>query len=255
MTKYIKGKDGKFKGSIGDGKSNVPTTTPNISSYASGNSLAASSAPVDAAYAAFLKKKEQSAPPAEPVKLTPLNVEIFKDDDQYVISAGTSEVLGFTSYNDGKWQATVHSQWDDGMDGDNIADEEFDTLEAANAWVSNEVGMRAAEMLYFDQRYAQDPIALNIQQQPKIARHDELWESHIGTTDYGALYGSIAGVTREADIYPYESGYMAEVKKSNYDASTGDTQHMRTFPNFETAFAFATEMTLIMDDYEEDAQK
>lgn len=31
MTKYIKGKDGKFAGSIGDGKTNVPTPAPKIS--------------------------------------------------------------------------------------------------------------------------------------------------------------------------------------------------------------------------------
>lgn len=31
MTKYIKGKDGKFAGSIGDGKTNVPTAAPKIS--------------------------------------------------------------------------------------------------------------------------------------------------------------------------------------------------------------------------------
>lgn len=30
MTKYIKGKDGKFAGSIGDGKDNVPTPAPKI---------------------------------------------------------------------------------------------------------------------------------------------------------------------------------------------------------------------------------
>lgn len=31
MTKYVKGKDGKFAGSIGDGKDNVPTAAPKVS--------------------------------------------------------------------------------------------------------------------------------------------------------------------------------------------------------------------------------
>lgn len=31
MTKYIKGKDGKFAGSIGDGKTNIPTAAPKVS--------------------------------------------------------------------------------------------------------------------------------------------------------------------------------------------------------------------------------
>jgi len=33
MTKYIKGKDGKFKGSIGSGKTTVPTATPQAPTY------------------------------------------------------------------------------------------------------------------------------------------------------------------------------------------------------------------------------
>lgn len=35
MTKYIKGKDGKFKGSIGDGKTNVPTSAPRMPPFGS----------------------------------------------------------------------------------------------------------------------------------------------------------------------------------------------------------------------------
>jgi hypothetical protein len=31
MTKYLKGKDGRFSGSIGDGKTHIPTTAPVVS--------------------------------------------------------------------------------------------------------------------------------------------------------------------------------------------------------------------------------
>lgn len=58
MTKYIKGKDGKFVGSIGDGKTNVPTAAPNISSH---NSSDDSSTLADSTSVAWSKYQEQTS--------------------------------------------------------------------------------------------------------------------------------------------------------------------------------------------------
>lgn len=56
MTKYIKGKDGKFAGSIGDGKTNVPTPS-NLPTVAAPAQQPASAASVTEAYAKFTAKK------------------------------------------------------------------------------------------------------------------------------------------------------------------------------------------------------
>jgi hypothetical protein len=57
MTKYIKGKDGKFVGSIGDGKTKVPTAAPTISSQGSPED---SSSQIDSTSAAWSKYQEQT---------------------------------------------------------------------------------------------------------------------------------------------------------------------------------------------------
>lgn len=66
MTKYIKSKDGKFAGSIGDGKTNVPSAAP-TSLPPVENSVAHDSS-VDAAYKKFTEK-------ANPYKLAAWAVE------------------------------------------------------------------------------------------------------------------------------------------------------------------------------------
>lgn len=56
MTKYIKGRDGKFAGSIGDGKNNVPTAS-NMPTAAQSTVNDASESRVAEAYAKFAAKK------------------------------------------------------------------------------------------------------------------------------------------------------------------------------------------------------
>jgi hypothetical protein len=57
MTKYIKGKDGKFVGSIGDGKTKVPTPAQPISSK---DSLSNETSTSDSTSAAWSKYQEQT---------------------------------------------------------------------------------------------------------------------------------------------------------------------------------------------------
>jgi hypothetical protein len=53
MTEYIKGKDGKFAGSIGDGKTHVPTAAPVIASAPAAEIVDPTPSPVEAMFAKY----------------------------------------------------------------------------------------------------------------------------------------------------------------------------------------------------------
>lgn len=173
-----------------------------------------------------------------------------EDDEYYVRNEQVQDLFGVIhSTGDGSWRAHTEVEFDDGLQSDILEIGEFETFDEAKAWMDAILAPRMEEIVSFDSRWKSE--GLSGMQKSWVARkqeHDIFWDEGTDIDRFGYRGGSMCGATRETTILADGSDcFIVEVKSLEADKNPF---HLRSFNTFDKAYAFATEMTLVIDDVE-----
>jgi hypothetical protein len=285
MTKYIKGKDGKFSGSIGDGKGKVPTSTlqqsprhcTNCGKY--GNSYIARR--LDAGSIEFycddcqqdearlgqgedlgnLYERFRSARAEETPEAPEFTVDIVESsDDNFVMyPSEDSRLHAYASLQeDGSWDAKIAADYEiymgaevDDEDVQYVSTRNFATRAEAEAWAEKALRGRTAEAVDIDARIKADPRAIRASWAEKVARYgdDGAFEEEIIMDNEGHPRAWVSGYGRSGSIHSmYGGGFVVDVQAMTLnDGESGI--HFRTYPTFEEAFLFGKTAVLDYDEH------
>jgi hypothetical protein len=261
MVKYIKGKDGKMAGSIGDGKDKVPTSgTPTVVGNPPYQGTSVGNPPyqttsggptLDDLYSNFAAKNaEVAAESAASVEASDIRLdweEVDEDGGGSLYSDVTSEMYGYLTKVDydaiDPWHASVGVTIEDGADSDELRYVEFSDRDSAEAWLRAELAPRLAEISNFDKAWSADPEGMRASWESRLDR--SAMEREYTKTRGGERSLVVYGGTREGRAEPFFDHYKATVREA-----FGDEReiHIRTFDTFEQAEAFAIETSLVADD-------
>lgn len=241
MAKYVKGKDGKFAGSIGDGKTKVPTAAPKPAPLVGVPSNVKTPQDVDKLVAKMRKSLSEEFVPHDDIIVTD-----WRDANgtfvSYDLDGSPYHASAFADTHDPDlWVASICAD----VPGNTreISSEEFDTKNEALAWMQDNLMARQEELDLFEAKLDENPEAL----------HRAL-ERHVRAL--GTQFITETGVYKDRTLYAYEDreaevrGYGPneyEVTVERYDLQADGTLHLRTFGDQETAHDFARAMVLLVD--------
>lgn len=240
MKKYIKGKDGKFRGSLPD-----PSTVPSISAPLSRlPEVSDTSNSVDNNYdvennvAEIYNKIAAARKTSDTVSLDEWIAEtggsvLFQRPEESKDLAATVQIL-----DPNKVEASITVK--DVRGGENVlAYKTFNSPRDAESWATQELEKRTAVVSEFDWHYAVDDeeFAYNIDRQVALIPE---WQEQIDTT-FGPPTGWMRCNSRGATVQRLGlTGYLVMVHnyRSAFD-NDGEIFLERHVPTFEKAWAFA----------------
>jgi hypothetical protein len=235
--KYIKSKDGKFQGSVSDGKSIPsagPTKLPSMPSTAK-ESPEREYQRVSQLYAAKMSETSgESAGNAirsDAWRAETAGNSLFVNDKVHTITGTVSETP------QGRFLGSVDVSYVDREES--VDSRVFDDPYEAENWVSGEVNSRADEMYDFQQAYSYDPAGVE-SMADKVLNSNPQWHEEKHEV-FGNHIGFMRAPQRGATVQRLgESGHLVMVHdyKSANDED-GQLYIQQHFPNFETAWAYA----------------
>ena len=237
-------KTGKLAGAVSTKGKSAPTSL-DVRNFAGAASVAdKTSSDIEAMYAQYAAASVESVP-----RMNSSILSLEKEDDEYYVRNGrVQDLFGIIqSTGDGTWRAHTEVEFADGMQSDILELGEFETFEEAKSWMDATLAPRMEEALDFDSKWSSE--GFSEMQKTWTARkkeHDIFWDENVETDAFGYQTGSMCGASRESTILADGPDcFIVEVKSSEVDRNPF---HLRSFNTFNKAYAFATEMTLIIDD-------
>lgn len=239
-------KTGKLAGAVSTKGKAAPKTLDSKNLPGTATTAVKTSSDIEAMYAQYA-----AAESALPKMESPL-LELYRENEgeYYVHHKEFSELFASIDSGDGgdSWNAVLLTRCMD----DEIEDldrETFTTFEEAQKWVDTNLSSRVEEEASFESKWAtNNPLQNKKDWDERKKEHDFFWEEEISVGQWGTPVGYMNGASRGATInsFPYdENEFTVEVKDID-----DKTLHLRSFETFDKAYAFATEMTLIIDDVE-----
>lgn len=234
--KYIKSKDGKFQGSVSDGKS-VPTSVPGKlpSKPSITDSPQGDYKRISDLYASKVRNSggEQAANDlsAEAWRGETGGASLFVNERIDTISGTVSETPG------GRFLGSVDVTYVDRES--TIATEVFDNPYDAESWVAGEVNTRAEELYEFQQAYAYDPVGMD-SMADKVLLENPSWHEEKHEV-FGVPIGSMRSPKRGATVQRLgDSGYLVMVHDyANASDQEGEMYIQQHLPDFNTAWAYS----------------
>lgn len=235
--KYIKGRDGKFRGSVPDGLS-VPQAVKEPPARPQGVGLANSHGEgpnggiaIAAAYENFKTATEARD----------FEIAQWRDDTggaALFINNRVDDISGTVMESDaGDFTATVDMQYLDRSS--TVAAKTFSRPTEAEDWVKERLASYANEISEFDSAYEEDAISLN-DSVSRTLKASHSWVEQSDST-FGPPTGWMRGAVRGATVQRLgASGYLVSVHDYKNDADTeGSLYSSRHLPDFDSAWSFA----------------
>lgn len=150
MVKYIKGKDGKFAGSIGEGKNNIPTASP--INLAPNTPDSHDTEDMEAIYEKFMKSKDAN-----------MIISTWDTVDSFGVPRAGIDTKNFSGeaeqLEDDSWEGYIYSfgadyEHDEGGTKNGFQGEIFNTKEEAIDWSSKQAIMKQKLLDNFEKEYS-----------------------------------------------------------------------------------------------------
>jgi len=233
--KYVKGRDGKFRGSVSDGK-DIPRSLQTTPTLAKGLANSDGEGPnggiaIAAAYQNFKTATEARD----------FEVSQWRDDTggaALFMNNHVDEVSGTVFETDaGSFRATVDMQYLDRSS--TVASKDFSRPTEAEDWVKDRLATYANEITEFDSEYEEDAISINDRVTKKL-KTAHGWVEQTDST-FGPPTGWMRGNIRGATVQRLgPSGYLVSVHDYKNDFDTeGELYLDRHMKDFDTAWSFA----------------
>jgi hypothetical protein len=236
MTKYIKSRDGKFAGSIGDGKHTVPTSAPVLTGSPTGAAAAADGyRPImESAYERFKRSQQMTTDQARQM--------VVIDDPS---SDGNAAVHGYQYQShiaegpSGTWHASIYEPA--GHQNVILSEEQFATRQQALDWATDETAERYRQLVNF--RRLRTALAEDSHTELKqyAAENGAQWSTIAAQDHAGRPVTYVqAGVRQGIIAQDGESGrYISSVFLSDGDRFVDS--RVEKFANYDEAVSFAEE--------------
>lgn len=234
--KYLKSKDGKFQGSVSDGKS-VPTSSAGKLPFkpTADNSPQQEYQRITDLYAAKMRDASGDEA-ARDIQVDAWRAEtagssLFLNEHIDTVSGSVSETP------EGRFLASVDVTY---VDREATVDSQvFDNPYEAEAWVQNEVNTRANDLHDFQQAYSYDPAGVESMAE-KLLYSSPDWHEEKHEV-FGVPIGFMRAPARGATVQRLgESGYLVMVH--DYESANDKEGRMyieQHLPDFPTAWAYA----------------
>jgi hypothetical protein len=241
MTKYVRGKDGKFAGSIGDGKTNLPTAAPATPFPARYKEPAATTA-IDY----YQQMMDARSTPVEWSEVTEgewtsQTASIDGNNAIVIVTPHTGTAMNW-------WLVSLHTVDDHGTLSERPVDEEtFGYEEDARQWANDQLRTRYEEWRGFEILHNTDSERATITRRNLIREAGNAWDAQDTSKRKGYPAAKFAFGDRVTTL-TLRNGIYRVVVKTDTTALSNDemiTLHDRTFTDRRTAVAFAHDITLL----------
>lgn len=229
--KYIQGKDGKFKGSVSDGRA-VPQTVsvPSLPPSAAASATDAAN-PVSAAYERFQGVTKPSEASLEAWRYETGGAFLLVNNHVSDVSGSVTEI------RDGVFEGTVDVKYLDRYA--TVASEEFTDPHEAETWTRTALADRTSAVYEFEQEWAHSPEAVTHATDLAL-KASPGWVEQVDRT-FGVPTGWMRGAHRGATVQRLgPSGYLITVHDYTGPRDTEGSKYVeRHLPDFDSAWGLA----------------
>jgi hypothetical protein len=248
--KYIKGKDGKFKGSLPDPNLLPPSTAGAAIPAHPSNGLAGNAELANIFGDALSQVKNLTIhkevlgelnPPDESKSLVKISKKIYPGDiAAYYIVEDNKEISGSVYPNaNGTFTSTIDSA--SYGESQELSSTVYASAEEAEASVRNNLEKLGGYISSFDAAYETDGLVKIVSASDSAIEADATWQGNVDET-FGPKTSWMRSdkTNRGATVQRYKTGYYIRIHdyKTSWDQE-GELMLTKAYPDFDTANAFA----------------